>query len=106
MSAAEKDAPEIARLRAEVAHWKDHAEEAGRGFARVCEDYARVSARNVALVDALEGARDDIKARIATFRELDADAQYLEALNDAWGLVANRVRSVLLPPPTYPGGAS
>lgn len=89
---AEKDA-----LRAEVEHWKAHAEEAGLGFARVCQDYARVSARNVALIDALEGARNDIKARITTFRSLDADPQYLNALNDAWGLVANRVRSVTSP---------
>lgn len=45
---------EINRLRAEVKHWKDHAEEAGEGFSRVCQDYARVSARNAELVRRLE----------------------------------------------------
>lgn len=41
---------------AEVAHWKSHAEEAGLGFAQVCRDYARVSARNVELAERLEDA--------------------------------------------------
>lgn len=50
---AEKDRNEIERLRAEVQHWKDHAQEAGEGFGRVCRDYARVAARNVVLTDAL-----------------------------------------------------
>lgn len=43
--------------------------------------------------EALEGAAGDIKQRIVTFRELKADPQYLEALNDAWGLVMNRARA-------------
>ena len=42
--------------------------------------------------------RDDIHQRIVTFRSLNADAQYLNALNDAWGIVANRGRR------TRPGG--
>lgn len=49
---------EIERLRAEVKHWKDHAEEAGRGFSQVCKDYARVSARNAELVRKLEALVD------------------------------------------------
>ena len=32
--------------RAEVDHWKSHAEEAGAGFARVCKDWNRANARN------------------------------------------------------------
>lgn len=51
-----RQAAEIARLEAEVAHWKAHAEEAGEGFTRVCRDYARVTARNVVLTDALIAA--------------------------------------------------
>jgi cell division protein FtsB len=43
------DPPTVLALIAEVRHWKDHAHEAGEGFARVCQDYARVSARNAAL---------------------------------------------------------
>lgn len=46
----------------DVEHWKSHAEEAGRGFAQVCRDYARVSARNVELIrrmEALTFASDD-----------------------------------------------
>jgi len=42
---------------------------------------------------ALREAKDDIKARIDTFRGLGADPQYIWALNDAWGLVANRERA-------------
>ncbi|WP_248582575.1 hypothetical protein [Nocardioides sp. InS609-2] len=42
---AEGVTSEQARTDAEVSHWKSHAEEAGRGFARVCRDYARVSAQ-------------------------------------------------------------
>lgn len=44
---------------AEVEHWKAHAEEAGRGFSQVCKDYARVSARNVALVEGIEAWAED-----------------------------------------------
>ena len=51
---------EITRLRAEVKHWKAHAEEAGEGFARVCKDYARVSARNVRLVEGIKSLADSI----------------------------------------------
>lgn len=50
---ADSAAPEIEHLRAEVKHWKDHAEEAGQGFSQVCRDYARVSGRNVALIEGL-----------------------------------------------------
>jgi len=57
-----------------------------------------------ATADALQGARDDIKARIQTFRGLKAEQMYLNALNDAWGLVANRERDArraadAIPPP-------
>jgi chromosome segregation ATPase len=34
---------------AEVAHWKNHAGEAGRGFTQVCQDAARTAARNTEL---------------------------------------------------------
>lgn len=42
-----------------------------------------------------EGAalvRDDIQARRREFRRLNADQQYLNALDDAYGLAANRAR--------------
>lgn len=42
--------------------------------------------------EALNEALADIKDRIVTFRELKADEHYMQALNDAWGLVANRAR--------------
>lgn len=47
----------VESLRAEVEHWKAHAEEAGRGFAQVCRDAARISARNVQLVEECERLR-------------------------------------------------
>lgn len=50
-------ASRVEEARAEVEHWKFHAEEAGQGFAQVCKDAARISARNVALRQALEEAR-------------------------------------------------
>jgi hypothetical protein len=51
--------------------------------------------------EGLRAAADDIKARIVTFRDLHADDQYLNALNDAWGLVANRLRRLdATPAPT------
>lgn len=40
----------VEALEAEVAHWKAHAKEAGEGFAQVCRDAARLSARNVELL--------------------------------------------------------
>lgn len=43
--------------------------------------------------EALRAARDDIRDRIRVFRDLNADPEYLNALNDAWGLVANRERA-------------
>lgn len=50
------------------------------------EDVARVRG------EALREARDDIRSRIRVFRKLDAHPEYMNALNDAWGLVANRER--------------
>jgi len=64
---------ETARLRAEVEHWKAHAEEAGEGFARVCKDYARVSARNVALLDRLEAAEAKVARVEAAIRLVQPD---------------------------------
>jgi hypothetical protein len=43
--------------------------------------------------EALRAASDDIKARIVMFRRLDAHPEYMNALNDAWGLVKNRERA-------------
>lgn len=56
--------------------------------------------RRDATREALTHAKDDIKARIVTFRELNADHQYMNALNDAWGLVANRLRADTAPEPS------
>lgn len=50
---------------AEVTHWKAHAEEAGAGFSRVCKDFARVSARNVALT----AERDAVLAEVVALRK-------------------------------------
>lgn len=47
---SESDQNEVERLRAEVKHWKDHAEEAGAGFTQVCKDAARTGARRRELV--------------------------------------------------------
>lgn len=49
--------------------------------------------------EALREAKGDIKARIETFRGLDAHPEYMNALNDAWGLVANRERAALAAAP-------
>lgn len=43
---------------------------------------------------ALRDARSDIKARIQTMQECGADSQYMAALNDAWGLLSNRLRDI------------
>lgn len=41
----------------EIEHWKSHAEEAGAGFSRLCENHARVSARNVRLAEAVAAVK-------------------------------------------------
>lgn len=46
-------------LETEVKHWKDHAEEAGAGFAQVCRDAARLAARNGELVRRVEALADE-----------------------------------------------
>lgn len=51
-------------------------------------------------VEALASAKADIKDRITTFRGLGASEEYLNALNDAWGLVANRERAAIPSDPT------
>ena len=43
---------------------------------------------------ALRDARSDIKARIQTMQECGAHSQYMAALNDAWGLLSNRLRDI------------
>lgn len=58
----------------------------------------RIAARQA---EALGSAKADIKARITTFRDLGANDEYLNALNDAWGLVANRERAVTPPAPQH-----
>lgn len=69
----------------------DHNGGVGGGLGGLWDMVELIVAERVAL--ALSEAKDDIKARIVTFRNLNADPQYLNALNDAWGLVANRKRS-------------
>lgn len=62
---------------------------------------------DTARADALAEARDDIKARIATFQGLKAEQMYVNALHDAWGLVANRERDARpSTPASTDGGAS
>lgn len=55
---------------------------------------------------ALQGAKDDIRARIREFTRLGADPQYLNALNDAWGLVANRQRDLERSTAAHPDAAA
>ena len=43
---------------------------------------------------ALTGALEDIRERRRNFRRLNADPQYLAAMDDAFGLVNNRVRAL------------
>ena len=43
--------------------------------------------------EALLEAREDIRARRQNFRRLNADPQYLAAMDDAFGLVNNRLRN-------------
>ena len=62
-----------------------------RQCAPCCPPWLRTT--DARLTDELWDAAGDIKARIVTFRALDADPQYMNALNDAWGLVANRARA-------------
>lgn len=69
-----------------------------------CHDVARavlasdwLASHDAATADRVrrEGAalvRDDIQARRREFRRLNADQQYLNALDDAYGLAANRAR--------------
>lgn len=56
---------EVDRLRADLSHWKAHAQEAGDGFARVCRDYSAATARASRLraeLDALASAADFIRS--------------------------------------------
>ena len=53
---SESSIGEIERLQAEVEHWKSHAREAGDGFAQVCRDYAKATARLVLADDAVRWA--------------------------------------------------
>jgi len=53
--------------------------------------------------EALARVRDDIRARRREFRRLDADEQYLLALDDAYGIAANACRAALAQPATDEG---
>lgn len=100
----EKDVPLVTLSAAEKADLFNAACRAHSGPAtficRPCADaqdavIERVIAARVR--DALAEAKGDIRQRITTFRALDADPQYMNALHDAWGLVANRERRVTPP---------
>lgn len=54
-----------------------------------------VAAREAkARADGAAAVRDDIRARRREFRRLNAEQEYLNALDDAYGLAANRAREV------------
>lgn len=61
--------------RRDVEHWKDHAEEAGRGFTQVCQDSARIAARNADL----RAENERLRAQVARVREVQ---QRINALAD------------------------
>lgn len=81
-------------------HWKDHAEEAGRGFERVCLDYNRVAAARTsatARAESAEAAHCALHAAVeALWLDLNADADYLVTK----GSIGHRLRALLA------GGAS
>ena len=84
----------------ELREWAGkHADAGHHGVAHVLYKAASdgESLTEQALAEARqEGAaavRDDIVARRREFRRLNADQQYLNALDDAFGLAANRARS-------------
>ena len=81
-------AAEIRRLRAEVQHWKDHAEEAGRGFGQVCKDAARMGARRRELVRRLEVLGDKYAERTRWIG-------FEPARREAWAEVADDLRALL-----------
>ena len=81
---AESDA---GQLRAEVEHWKAHAEEAGRGFTQVCRDYARVAARNVEAVGLLND--------LVTAKKLRLDAEEWQVV---WDRVFRFLDTSVIPP--------
>lgn len=93
--------PEVERLRAEVEHWKFHAEEAGQGFTQVCRDYARVSARNVDLVDRAEVA----EARLAAVEALcRRESRKADVHKDKCLLTVGQVRAALASVPDVDAG--
>src|SRR6478735_5583864 len=57
-------ADRLAAVQAEVKHWKDHAEEAGRGFERVCLDAAQMGA----VRRSAEAERDAARAEVEALR--------------------------------------
>lgn len=85
----------------ELRRWADyHADRGHHGVAHVLYKAASdgESLTEQAIREARsEGAaevRDDIRARRREFRRLNADSEYLLALDDAFGLAANRARAV------------
>lgn len=95
----------------ELRKWADHHADRGHhGVAHVLykaaaegeslSEQALAEARRDAGDAALRAAREDIRARRRHFASLKADDQYLNALDDAYGLVNNRIGKAASPAPT------
>jgi len=77
---------EIERLRAEVKHWKDHAQEAGEGFSQACRDYARVNARRSELIRKLEAwirHGEAVPADVTTYDRAIVNAELRALIEEA-----------------------
>lgn len=61
---------------------------------RIPEGWVSPEQHRAAVEAALAGALEDIRDRRQNFRRLNADPQYLAAMDDAFGLVNNRIRAV------------
>lgn len=85
------------RLRGDVKHWKDHAEEAGAGFSRVCKDYARVAAGQSQAVDRAESAEAALavaRAQVEAVRAL-ADEEEAKSFRKAPLLNGSRFPAIV-----------
>lgn len=84
-------------LRAEIEHWRLHAEEAGEGFSRVCKDYARVSARNARLTEGIEALADDIERRCDAAAITYQDAEQRSRATAPWRALVRDLRALVTP---------
>lgn len=81
----------IEALEAEVAHWKGHAEESGRGFSEVCKTAARLAARNSTLVMDVEALADE-------WERLASDPGWAQPYRTIWQACAGQARAAIAHP--------